>query len=341
MKAAVIEGPRRLTITDVPDPVCQPDEVVIRVFRSSICNATDVHIWQGSFPKEASPPYPHILGHECAGEIVEIGSEVQGWNIGDRVAYWVKMTGAFAEYNSLKINQLAATKLSDAISDDEAPIMEIVGGTLRCMYNNGMQIGDRVLVLGQGPTGLVLLQETKLFGAAYVAAVDVFENRLLKSLELGADFAYNLDGKTYDQASQELRDRVGKLDFIIDAMGNHRWTGGNAINLGLSLLKRGGTYQIWGHPTEHQPVNTRWVSNENYIMRGFEPGWDISRKLMRFGERLVADGRIRIKPLITHHLPLRDLQKGLELCRDSLNDTIKVVIDVQKSPRASTTERTQ
>lgn len=328
MKAALIERPHELRITTVPDPTCEPDEVVLRVFRSSICNATDVHIWEGKFPTDVCPPYPHVLGHECAGEIVEIGRDIKGWEISDRVSFWVKMTGAFGQYNAVKIDRVAATKLSNAISDDEAPILEVVGGTLRCMYNNGMQIGDRVLVLGQGPTGLLLMQEANLFGASFVATVDVYDYRLTKSVELGSDFAYNVRGKAEEEARKELRESIGQVDFVIDAMGNHRWRDGNAINLGLSLLRRGGIYQIFGHATEDQLVNTRWISNENYTMRGFEPGWEISRRLIRFGEQLVAGGRLNIKSLITHKLPLSKLDEGLVLCRDHHESTIKVVIDV-------------
>jgi L-iditol 2-dehydrogenase len=328
MKAAIIESPHNLVIKDVPDPVCDPDEVILKTHCSSICNATDVHIWEGTFPKEARPPYPHVLGHECSGEIVEIGKEVSGWAIGDRVGYWVKMSGAFGQYNAIKINKLAAAKLSKAISDEEAPIMEIVCGTLRCMYDNGMNIGDRVLVFGQGPTGLMLAQEAKLFGAGFVGTIDLFDNRLAKSIEFGADFTFNLKGKSEDIAREELLDRVGKVDFIIDAMGNHRWKEGNAINLGLSLLKRGGIYQIWGHPNENQAMNTRWVSNENYTVKGFEPGWEVSRRLIEFGEQLVASGKIDIKSLITHRLSLDNLEEGLILCRDHLDKAIKVVINI-------------
>jgi len=207
-------------------------------------------------------------------------------------------------------------------------VMEIVGGALRCMYNNGMQLGDVVVVLGQGPTGLVLMQLAKLFGASIVCAIDVFEGRLEKSRELGADITYNVQGKSQDQAREELREKLGNVDFIVDAMGNHRWKEGNAINLGLSLLRRGGTYQIWGHPTTDQMVNTRWISNENYIFRGFEPGRDVSEKLIRYGVKLVASGRLNIKALITHKLPLNKLEEGLKLCRDHLEKTIKVLVDV-------------
>lgn len=328
MKAAWLEKPHSLSITDVPDPTCAPDEVILQVKRSSICNATDVHIWEGTFPKDVCPSYPHVLGHECSGEIVEVGKEVQEWKTGDRVGFWVKMTGAFGQYNAIKINKLAATKLSDAISDDEAPLMEIVAATMRCMHKSGMELGDRVIVFGQGPTGLLLMQEAKLLGASFVAAVDVYDNRLAKARELGADFTYNIRGKSQEEARSDILDGAGPIDLVIDAMGNHRWKEGNAIDLGLSFLKRGSTYLIFGHATCDQSVNTRWVSNENIMFRGFEPGWDVSRKVIRFGEQLVAQGRLNIKSLITHRLPLRELETGLIHCRDHHDSTIKVVIDV-------------
>lgn len=328
MKAAIVESPGSMRIKDVPEPTCAPDEVILKVSNASICNATDVHIWQGTFPSEACPPYPHVLGHECSGSIIEIGKDVVGWNLGDRVSYWVKMTGAFGEYNAIKVNKLAAVKLSSGFDPQVAPVMEVVGGTLRCMYNNGMQIGDVVVVFGQGPTGLMLMQEAKLFGAAIVGAVDVYDFRLQKSLELGADFVFNLTGKNQQSAFEEMRKTLGQVDFIIDAMGNHRWKQGNAIDLGLSLLKRGGIYEVFGHPTEDQLVNIRRLSNENNIMRGFEPGYDISRRLIRYGEELVTSGKLKVKELITHCLPFSDLEHGLKLCRDRHNETIKVVIEV-------------
>lgn len=328
MKAAVVESPSSLHIKDVPEPTCAPDEVILKVNYSSICNATDVHIWQGTFPIDVCPPYPHILGHECSGSIVEVGKEVEGWKIGDRVSYWVKMSGAFGQYNAVKVNKLAAVKLSDGFDEKVAPVMEVVGGTLRCIYNNGMQIGDVVVIFGQGPTGLMLMQESKLFGASVVASVDVFDFRLNKSKELGADYVFNLTGKDQEAAFQEIRNTLGPVDFVIDAMGNHRWKNGNSIDLGLSLLKCGGIYQIFGHPTEDQPINIRRVSNENITVRGFEPGMEVSRNLIRFGAGLVSAGKLRVKEMITHTFPLEELEQGLKMCRDRHNEAIKVVIAV-------------
>ncbi|MDZ7260527.1 MAG: zinc-binding dehydrogenase [candidate division KSB1 bacterium] len=332
MKAAVIHGPHQLSVETVPDPECGPDEVILKVHRSSICNATDVHIWEGKFPPDVCPPYPHILGHECCGEIVEVGQELRTeFQVGDRFGFWCKMTGAFGEYNAIKPHKLAVTKLSENVSYDEGSLLEIVAGTLRCVYDSGLRVGDNVLVLGQGPTGIVLSQLARLAGASKVSAVDLYENRLAKSKELGIDFVYNLTGKVFDKALQELRNKIGVLDFVIDAMGNHRWKGGNTINLALTLLRPHGRYVVFGHPTEDPPVNMRLLSNNDIIMRGFEPGWEKSRELIRFANQLISTGRVRVKELITHHFTLHDLEKGLIQCRDHPDKTIKVIIDVVES----------
>jgi 2-desacetyl-2-hydroxyethyl bacteriochlorophyllide A dehydrogenase len=329
MKAAVIHGPHQLSVETVPDPVCGPDEILLKIHRSSICNATDVHIWEGKFPSDVCPPYPHILGHEDSGEIIEIGEELRNeYKIGDRIAFWCKMTGAFSEYNAIKPHNLAVTKLSDNVSYEEGSILEIVGGTLRCIYDSGLRIGDRVIVLGQGPTGLILAQMAKLAGAAFVSTVDLFDNRLNKSKELGADFVYNLNNKKFDQVLENLKDEIGVVDFVIDAMGNHRWKGGNTINLALNLIKRHGRYVIFGHPTLDPQVNMRLISNNDIIMRGFEPGWEKSSDLIKFADELVSNGRIKIKEIISHHISLDDVEEGLILCRDHLDKTIKVIIDV-------------
>ncbi len=80
MKAAIATG-NGIEIRDVPKPACGDDNAVVRVHRSALCNATDVEIANGTFPEGMSPEYPHILGHECAGEVVEVGKNVTGLDV--------------------------------------------------------------------------------------------------------------------------------------------------------------------------------------------------------------------------------------------------------------------
>lgn len=328
MKAAVLYAPKKLSIETVPEPEYTDNEVLLKVHRSAICNSTDTHIWQGNFPPAATPAYPHILGHESCGEVVEVGKNLQNrYKVGDKLAYWVKMTGAFAEYNTINPDTLGVCKLNQKISCDEGAMLELVLGTLRLIYDSGLHIGDKVLLLGQGPAGQFLAQEARIAGASKIYCLDLYDNRCAKSKELGADYVFNLADKNYDNALDILKQEIGEIDIVIDAMGNNQWKTGNSINLALNLLKRHGRYIIFGHRNSDN-INTYLVSNEDIVMRGFEPGLEVTKKLADFAVDLISERRIKIKELITHHLPLDKLEEGLKLCMNHLDKTIKVVIDV-------------
>jgi len=329
MKAAVLHKPMQLSIENVPVPKCCPDELLIKVHRSAICNSTDTHIWNGTFRSYATPKIPHILGHECCGEVVEVGKEcTKDYKVGDRVGFWVKMTGGFAEYNAIKPNSLGICKLKNDMSYDEGALLELVCGTIRLIYDSGLHIGDKVLMLGQGPAGLFLAQEARLTGIAKLYTVDLYANRLAKSRELAADDTLNLEGKSQEEAFDILSQMVGKVDAVIDAMGDNRWSQGNSIDMAINLLKRHGKYLIFGHRGKNDSVNTQLISNEDITMRGFEPGIAKTKELTDYTVELVSSGRIKAAELITHHFPLEQLEEGLNKCLNDLHETIKVIIDI-------------
>jgi 2-desacetyl-2-hydroxyethyl bacteriochlorophyllide A dehydrogenase len=315
MKAAVIHGPKNLVVQDIPKPVCEDDTIIVKTYRAAICNATDVEIAEGSFPHHMHPAYPHVLGHESSGEIVEVGKKVNGLKAGDRIAFWCKMQGAFGEYNQLKPADLAIAKLDPCVSFDEGAILELVGGTMRLMYCAGIRPADTVAVLGQGPAGLILVQEAKLFGAGTTIGIDLIENRLKKSQEVGTDIVIN--------PKQPDKSLFGKVDVVIDAVGNSK-----GINLGLDLLRPEGRYLIFGHATEDQKISMRDICLKDIHMSGFSCTMEKTTDLINFGQKLVAQGRLKLKPLITHHVTLDDLEKGLKLCKNSPADTLKVIADI-------------
>jgi len=329
MKAAVLYKPKHLVVEEVPEPQCGSNELLIKVHRSAICNSTDTHIWQGNFRSRAMPQYPHILGHECCGEVIEVGKEcINQYSLGDRVAYWVKMTGGFAEYNTITPDNLAVCTMKDDLSYDEGALLELICGTIRLIYNSGLRIGDKVLILGQGPAGLFLAQEARLAGASKIYTVDLYKNRLAKSRDLTADYTLNLRDKSQEEALDVLKQDVGEIDTVIDAMGDNRWKNGNTIELALNLLRRHGRYIIFGHRGVNDSINTYLVSNEDITIRGFEPGIIRTRELADFAVDLVSNGRIKAADLITHHFPLEEIEKGLKKCIYDLNETIKVIIDI-------------
>lgn len=330
MRAAVIHGPRDLRVERLAEPAPAPGEVVIRTLVASICNATDVHIWEGAVGEELRPPFPHVLGHERSGEVVAVGREVTGFVVGDRVACWAKMDGAFGEYDVLRPWQYPTVKLSDAVSDDAGALLEFVGATLRCLQSAAIAPGERVLILGQGVQGLVLVQEARLLGAGLVAAVDLVPFRLETGRALGCDVAYDLTGKSYAEALSELRDAVGgEVDLVIDASGKGGWEGGNSVNLALELLRWAGRYVVYGLPTRDVEVNARLIGMKGITFKGIDtPPHEVNR-LLALGERWVAGGRLRLEELVTHRLPLERVAEGLALCRDRPQEVLKVMVEVR------------
>lgn len=329
MRAAVIHGPRDVRLERRAVPVPGPGEVVIRTLAASICNATDVHIWEGRVGEDLRPPFPHVLGHERAGQVVAVGEGVTGYAVGDRVACWAKMDGAFGEYDLLRPGRYPTVRLSDAVSNDAGSLLEFVGATLRCLHAARLAPGERVLILGQGVQGLVLVQEAKLLGAGLVAALDLIPWRLEQGRALGSDIAYDLSDRSYDQALADLRATTGgEFDLVIDAAGAGRWPGGNSINLALELLRWAGRYVIYGLPTEDVEVNVRLVGVKGVTVKGIDtPPHEVTR-LLAVGERWVAEGRLRLEELITHRFPLDRIEEGLAMCRDRPQEVLKVMVDL-------------
>lgn len=328
MRAVVIDGPGALRVGEVPDPVPGAGEVVIRTLSAAICNATDVHIWEGRLGEDLRPAFPHVLGHERSGVVVAVGPGVEGIAVGDRVACWAKMDGAFAEYDVLRPNDYPMVVLGEGVSDDAGALLEFVGATLQCLHAARLRPGERVLVLGQGVQGLVLAQEAKLLGAGLVAGVDLVPFRLERARALGCDVVYDLTGKSAAEAATELREVAGgEFDLVIDAAGKGRWDGGNSVNLGLELLRWGGRYVVYGLPTEDVEVNARLIGVKGITFKGIDtPPHEVGR-LLSLGARWVAEGRLDLESLVTHRVPLDRVEEGLVLCRDRPHEVLKVMVD--------------
>jgi 2-desacetyl-2-hydroxyethyl bacteriochlorophyllide A dehydrogenase len=327
MRALRIHGPHDLRQEETDRPEPGGGEILIRTLTASICNATDVHIWEGALGEDLRPAFPHVLGHERSGEVVAVGEGVTDFTPGDRVGVWAKMDGAFAEYDVLRPWEYPLVKLSDSISDDAGSLLEFVGATLRALHSARLRPGERVLILGMGVQGLMLAQEAKLVGADRVAGVDLVPARLERARSFGVDVTCDLTGKSYDEALQELRDGIGEVDLVIDATGSGRWEGGNSINLGLELLRWAGRFVVYGLPTWDVEVNARMIGMKGIRFQGIDtPPHEVGR-LLALGERWVAEGRLELESLITHRVPLERVEEGMTLCRDNPGEVLKVMVD--------------
>lgn len=152
---------------------------------------------------------------------------------------------------------------------------------------------------------------------------------------MGADIAYDLTGRSYDEALGELREAVGgEVDVVIDASGHGTWDGGNSVNLGLELLRWAGRYVVYGLPTRDVEVNARLIGLKGITFKGIDTPPHEVMPLLTLGERWTADGSLRLEELITHRVPLERVSEGLALCRDRPGEVLKVMVDLGEETKS-------
>lgn len=345
MQAAVLHGIRDLRVEDRPSPQPALGQVLLRIRRAGICG-TDIHYFQegrvGSFVVTA----PFILGHEITGEVVAQGEGVGQPAVGQRVVVnparqcghcdycragrgnlcrRVLMlgsastkpptNGAFCQY--LAINAEQCFPIGPEIDDAIAAMMEPFAVALHAARRAGRVAGRQVLVTGGGPIGLLAVIVARAFGAATVALSDPVANRREMALRVGADAAL-------DPTSASLKDDVARLagdgfEVMFEASGSPQ-----ALQQAFDLLRRGGTLvQIGAFSAQEValPVNQLMVREIDFV-GSFRYG-----NVFEEGVRLLASGRVDLRPLVSRVFPLAEAPQALEAAcqRDGV---VKVQLDL-------------
>ncbi|MGW4198522.1 zinc-dependent alcohol dehydrogenase family protein [Streptomyces sp. NPDC005004] len=251
MKAAVIESVGRAVVMEVPDPTPGPREVVVEVAACGLCG-TDLHILQGEF----APKLPIIPGHEFAGEVVGIGSQVTEVAVGDRVAVdpslycyecrfcrdghnnmcerWaaigVTTAGGAAQFAVAPVAN--CVKLPEHVRTEDAALIEPLSCAVRGYDILNSRLGAHVLIYGSGTMGLMMTELAKRTGASSVDVVDINPARLETAKQLGVSGA---------AASADELDRPQGWEVVIDATGNAA-----AIQDGLGRVAKAGTFLQFG-----------------------------------------------------------------------------------------------
>ncbi|MFD5896997.1 MULTISPECIES: zinc-dependent alcohol dehydrogenase family protein [unclassified Streptomyces] len=251
MRAAIVEGVGKVSVTTVPDPTPGPRDVVVSVASCGICG-TDLHILQGEF----APTLPILPGHEFAGEVVGVGGEVTELVVGDKVAVdpslychecrycragrgnlcdrWnaigVSVPGGAAEFAVAPVAN--CVKLPDHVDVRDAALIEPLSCAVRGYDVLSSTLGADVLIYGSGTMGLMMLELAKRTGAAGVDMLDINPERLATASKLGCSRA---------GASADEFERPRGWDVVIDATGN-----AGAIQDGLGRVAKGGTFLQFG-----------------------------------------------------------------------------------------------
>ncbi len=332
-------GVGNIEVLEVPEPIAGPGQVVIEVRAAGICG-TDLHIYLDEF---ATTP-PVTIGHELAGTVVEVGAGVTGWQPGDRVtsetyfhtcghciqcrrgrpnlcaerrSIGSKEDGAFARYLLVPARNLH--RVPDGLELDSAALTEPLACVVHGVIDTAqVRAGDRVVIAGPGPIGLLALQVALAAGARVVVlGTDVDQQRLHYAKKLGATATLNVQ-QTADigRAAAELLDAPG-ADLVIECSG-----AAPAASTLLGLVQPGGRYAqvgLYGRPVA---LDLDVVCYKELSVTGSNAtvptAWP--RAL-----RLLADGRVDASTLITHRFALRDWEQALETVKSKSG--VKVLLD--------------
>ncbi|MEX1335365.1 MAG: alcohol dehydrogenase catalytic domain-containing protein [Candidatus Limnocylindrales bacterium] len=345
MQALVLRGPDDFGIEEVPVPEPGAMEVLCRVHAVSICG-TDSHLIAGHYPGFWPPTYPIIPGHEWAGEIVKLGpgAEQAGWKVGDRVAgtshdacgvcqacvegrynlcqnygvmdlhrqYGHNWQGADAEYVVHGVKTVFP--LPDDISYEVGAVIDPASIALHTARRGHVQPGDDVVVLGAGPVGLLGADAALAMGAGQVIVVGR-GLRLQKAIEMGFK---TVDSNAVDVV-ETVRDMTGGLGpaVVLEAAGTP-----TTITWALKMLRKGGRIATVGIPTEGLQIDMRDLVLYELELAGSRASAGEMRRVMP----LVADGRIRLKDIMTHEFALADFADALATFRDKTSGAIKITI---------------
>ena len=344
MKVARLHAPGDLRVEDAPVPQAGTGDLVIRVRTCSTCG-TDAKIFRFGHHHIS---LPRVLGHEVAGEITDVGSGVEGWSEGDRVQviaaipdgvcffcrrshYTVcedlesigyQYDGGFAEFMRVPAKVLAVDgvhRIPDHVPFEEASITE----PLACVLN-GQELarvgdGDAVAVLGAGPIGCLHVRLARARGASTVMLVDVNQARLDLAGRAEPDAVIDSTKEDPVDAVRKLTDGRG-ADVIITATGV-----GQAQEQALEMAALRGRISLFGGlPKDDSTI--RFDSNlVHYRELSVFGAYGSAPRHNREALSLIAAGRVRVDDLITHRMPLADVNRAIETVISG--EGLKVVIE--------------
>ncbi len=352
MKAAVFVEPGRIELQDKPIPEIGPNDALLRITTTTICG-TDVHILKGEYPVARGL----TIGHEPVGIIEKLGSNVQGYQEGQRViagaicpnfssyasqdglssqdggcsCHGYKPMGGWrlgntidgtqAEYVLVPDAQANLAPVPDGLTDEQVLMCpDIMSTGFAGAEAANIKIGDIVVIFAQGPIGLCATAGAKLRGASTIIAVDGVDARLDIARRMGADVTMNF--RNVDVVDEIMKLTGGRgVDAAIEALGTQ-----TTFEQALRALKPGGTLSSLGVYSSDLtiPLGAFHAGlGDNKIVTSLCPG---GKERMRRLLNVVASGRVDLGPLVTHQYALNDIEAAYDLFANQRDGVLKVAI---------------
>ncbi|MEM7210170.1 MAG: L-threonine 3-dehydrogenase [Pseudomonadota bacterium] len=325
VKAAAGEG---IWLEDVPEPVCDDEDVKIKVNKTSICG-TDIHIYNWDAWAQSTIPVPMTVGHEFSGVVAEVGSHVRGFEVGQRVSgeghivcgvcrncragklhlcrntigVGVNRTGAFAEY--LVIPARNVYPLPDDISDEFGAILDPMGNATHTALSFDV-VGEDVLITGAGPIGIMAAAIVRHNGARHVVITDVNPYRLSLAESIGVTRAVNVAEESLDDVMKEL-DMLEGFDVGLEMSGNTK-----AFIEMLRVMNHGGNVALLGIPPNETAIDWNNVIFKSITIKGI-----YGREMFETWYKMTAmlQSGLTMEPVITHQFDIDNFQQGFDVMR--------------------------
>jgi threonine 3-dehydrogenase len=339
MKALIKEHAEPgIAMGELPVPAIGPNDVLIKISKTAICG-TDMHIFNWDPWAQRTIKVPMAVGHEYCGTVVDLGSEVRGFSVGDRVSgeghitcghcrncragrrhlcrntvgVGVNRQGCFAEYLSLPGGN--AFKLPDAISDDVASILDPFGNAVHTALAFNM-VGEDVLITGAGPIGIMAVSVARFIGARNVVITDVNDYRLSLAARMGATRTVNVLRENLDDVMHELAMLEG-FDVGLEMSGAP-----SALREMLRTMHHGASVALLGIPPEDTSIDWTQVIFKGITLKGI-----YGREMFETWYKMSAllQSGLDLGPVITHHFGIHDYLLGFETMGSGQSG--KVILD--------------
>ena len=341
MLRQVMTRPGEIIFETVPDPAPGDRQVLVKIRNIGICGS-DIHVYHGKHPFTS---YPVTQGHEVSGEIVELGPNVAGLSVGQKITIEPQVfcgkcypcrhgkynlceelkvmgfqtAGMASEYFAVDASKV--TPIPEEMSFEEGAMIEPLAVAVHGVKQVGDVTGMKIAVIGAGPIGNLVAQAAKGMGAAKVMITDISDLRINKATECGIDVSVNTKHVNFGDA---LADAFGpdKPDVIYDCAGNNI-TMGQAIR----YARKGSVIVLVAVFAGMAEVDLA-VANDHEL--------DIKSTMMYRHDdyldaiRLVNEGKVHLRPLITKKFPFRDYLKAYQYIEENRENAMKVIIDVQE-----------
>jgi L-iditol 2-dehydrogenase len=343
MKALMLSEYKHLEVVDVPRPEIAPDEILLQVEACGICGS-DVHGFDGSSGRRIPPV---IMGHEAAGTIVEVGSEVHDWNKGDRVTFDstlycgrcpyclrgevnlcenrqvfgvscgdYRRHGAFAQY--LAVPERVLYRLPDSLPFPEAAMIEAVSVALHAVRVAEFHAGETALVLGAGMIGTLIVQALRVEGASHIFVADPDEVRVAAAGKAGAHTPIPLRPDGPSAAEVILQHSPKGVDHVFEAVGF-----GATVKAAIESVRKGGTVTLVGNIEARVELPLQAVVTRQIRLQGSAASAGEYPRAIE----LLASKQIDVTPFISAVQPLSEGPKAFDRLYKREPNLTKIILE--------------